>query len=482
MSAVQAPPAAQITPARHPASLNLMLWLVAIGFFMQTLDTTIVNTALPSMARSLGESPLRMQSVVISYALTMATLTPASGWFADRFGTRTVFVWAVVLFSAGSIACAMSTSLSMLVFARVVQGIGGANLLPVGRLAVLRIVPRERYLQAMSLIAIPGMIGPLIGPTLGGWLVQQTSWHWIFLINVPVGVLGCACTWLFMPNARTQVSAFDLKGFLLLAVGMIAISLSLDGLAELGLRHATVLVLLILSLACLCAYGLHATRRPHPLFSLDLFKIHTYSVGLLGNLFARIGSGAMPYLLPLLLQVSLGFKPMEAGMTMLPVAAAGMLIKRPVTPLINRLGYQRVLVINTLLVGLGIASFALFSLSVPFPVRLVQLALFGAVNSIQFTAMNALTLKDLGSEHASSGNSLFSMIQMLAMSLGVTVAGALLATYGRFFGGGEAVHAKAAFQATFVSIGIITAASAWIFAQVEPRVRAGAKSADPGEV
>src|SRR5579864_1644008 len=175
--------------SRDKRSLSVLLWLVAVGFFMQTLDSTIVNTALPAMATSLGESPLRMQSVVIAYSLTMAVLIPASGWLADRFGTKRIFMGAIVLFTMGSVLCAESAHLHQLVAARVIQGAGGAMLLPVGRLALLRIFPRERLLQAMSVVAIPGLVGPLIGPTLGGWLVQIASWHWIFLINVPVGII-----------------------------------------------------------------------------------------------------------------------------------------------------------------------------------------------------------------------------------------------------------------------------------------------------
>src|SRR3982751_2979143 len=231
-------------------SLRMLLWLVAIGFFMQTLDATIVNTTLPAMARSFGESPLRMQSVVVAYSLTMAMLIPASGWIADRFGTRRVYVGAIVLFVLGSVACALSGNLMQLVAARVVQGMGGAMLLPVGRLAVLRAFPRERFLQAMSFIAIPGLVGPLIGPTLGGWLAQAASWHWIFLINVPVGVIGVLATLRFMPApVPVAVGRFDLAGYLMLAFGMAAVSLALDGLSGLGLRQASVLFLMIFGLA-----------------------------------------------------------------------------------------------------------------------------------------------------------------------------------------------------------------------------------------
>jgi EmrB/QacA subfamily drug resistance transporter len=453
--------------------LTLLLWLVAVGFFMQTLDTTIVNTALPSMAVSLGEKPLRMQSVVIAYALTMAMLIPASGWIADRFGTRRAFFTAIILFMLGSLLCAASRTLPELVAARVVQGLGGAMLLPVGRLAVLRAVPREQLLAAMSFVAIPGLIGPLIGPTLGGWLVEVASWHWIFLINLPIGLVGCLTTFFYMPDSReSDVAPFDISGFALLSFGMAAISLSLDGLSELNLRHAIVLLMLVFGLACLTAYWLRAAQRPHPLFSPKLFQTPTFSIGLLGNLFARLGSGSMPFLIPLFLQISLGYTPFHAGLMMLPTSLGAILSKRIVTPLIMRVGYRRMLVTNTALVGSGMASFALISPVHPTWLEVVQLALFGIVNSMQFTAMNTVTLKDLTGPGASSGNSLLSMVQMLSMSLGVASAGGLLSTFVDVFGSGPA-HALPAFHATFICVGLITVVSAWIFWQLSDEVSAG---------
>ncbi len=454
-------------------SLRMLLWLVAVGFFMQTLDATIVNTALPAMARSLGESPLRMQSVVVAYSLTMAMLIPASGWVADRFGTRRVYVSAILLFVAGSVACALSGSLSQLVASRVVQGLGGALLLPVGRLAVLRAYPREKFLQAMSFIAIPGLIGPLVGPTLGGWLVEVASWHWVFLINIPVGLAGCAATLVWMRGEpRPDLPRFDIAGYAMLAFGMVAVSLAVDGLSSLGLKQATVLVLLIFGLASLTAYWLHAARRPDPLFSPRLFSVPTLSIGLLGNLFSRLGSSCMPFLVPLLLQVSLAYSPLRAGLMMVPVALAGMLVKRVTTPLITRFGYRRVLVTNTVLVGLTMASFALITPSQPVWLHVIQLAAFGAVNSMQFTAMNTVTLRDLDASMASSGNSLLSMVQMLAISMGVAAAGAVLAAFSGWLGTGEVQQTLHAFKATFVCMGLITVASAGIFWQLSPEVRA----------
>jgi EmrB/QacA subfamily drug resistance transporter len=455
--------------------LRMLLWLVAIAFFMQTLDATIVNTALPAMATALNESPLKMHSVVISYALAMATLIPASGWLADRFGTRRAFMSAIVLFSLGSLLCALSSNLTMLVAARVLQGIGGAMLLPVGRLAVLRAFPRDRFLPAMAFVTIPGLIGPLIGPTLGGWLVEYASWHWIFLINLPVGLIGCIMTHRYMVEAKQdKVGGFDLGGYLLLAFSMIGISMALDGLSDLGMRHATVMVLLTFGFASLAAYWLRASRRPDALFPLRLFEINTFSVGILGNLFSRIGSGAMPFLIPLLLQVCLGYTPSQAGVMLIPVAAAAILSKRIGPPLIRRAGYRKVLLVNTLLVGAAIMSFGLIGTATPTWLLILQLACFGAVNSLQFTAMNTIALFDLEGANASSGNSLLSMIMMLSMSLGVAIAGGLLAAFDTT--AGQGTQALPAFQATFITVGLVTCASAWIFWQLAPTAGRALKS------
>jgi EmrB/QacA subfamily drug resistance transporter len=452
----------------HERKLTITLWLVATGFFMQTLDTTIVNTALPAMARSLGEAPLHMQSVVIAYSLTMALMIPISGFLADRLGTRWVFFAAIVVFTLGSLLCANGQALRQLVLFRVVQGVGGAMLLPIGRLAVIRSFPRERYLPALAFIAIPGLIGPLIGPMLGGWLTETASWHWIFLINVPVGLVGCIATAFYMHGDPLPCAGrFDMQGYLMLAVAMLSITLALDGTAELGLTRALVLGLVALAFASLAAYGLYARRTSDPLFSLTLFEIRTFRIGLLGNLFARIGGGAMPYLLPLLLQVSLGYTPFHAGAMLLPIAAAGMVSRRLAVQLINACGYRRVLLGNTLMVGLTMASFALVSRQQPMWMQVAQFGWFGAVNSIQFTAMNALTLKDLGTAGASSGNGLFSLAQMLSMSLGVTIAGALLDQFTGVFGHQTSVQTLSAFHATFACIGFITASSALVFAQLK---------------
>jgi MFS family permease len=323
----------------------------------------------------------------------------------------------------------------------------------------------------MSFIAIPGLVGPLIGPTLGGWLSEVASWHWVFLINIPVGLIGLLATLRYMPgNPRPGTPRFDLAGYLYLAFGMVAVSLAVDGLSSLGLKQASVLVLLVFGMASLSAYWLHAASRPDPLFSPHLFSVPTLSIGLLGNLFSRLGSSCMPFLVPLLLQVSLGYSPTRAGLMMVPVAVASMLTKRVTTPLITRFGYRKVLVTNTALVGLTMASFAFVTPEQPLWLHIGQLASFGAVNSMHFTAMNTVTLRDLDAQMASSGNSLLSMVQMLAMSMGVAAAGAVLAAFTGLFGSAQAIQTLHSFQATFACMGLITLASAGIFWQLSPAV------------
>ncbi|HET7792339.1 MAG TPA: multidrug transporter subunit MdtD [Rhizobacter sp.] len=460
--------------ALDPSTKRLLPWLVAIAFFMQTLDGTILNTALPAMAASLGESPLRMQSVVVAYMLTVALLIPASGWLADRFGTRQVFVGAIVLFSLGSLLCALSTSLTQLVGARIVQGLGGALLLPVGRLAILRGFPRGELIQALTFVTLPGLVGPLVGPTLGGWLVQVASWHWVFLINLPVGLLGVAVARRHMPDLRGAVGQrFDLRGFVLFSSGLVMVSLGLQGLGEHALSVVTSMLLVTGGLAAMVGYWLHATRTPQPLFSPALMRIPTFAIGLAGNLFSRLGSGAMPFLIPLFLQVGLGYSPSATGMSMIPTAIGAMLSKTFAAPLIQRLGYRQVLVVNTLLLGLMIASFGLVDKATPQLTILVMLGVFGVFNSMQFTAMNTLTLGDLDATTASSGNSLLSVVMQLSMSLGVAAGAALLAAFSgtRFHATEGAVVAS--FQATFFSVGGLSMVAAFIFFQLGPREAPG---------
>jgi len=455
-----------------PKTRRVLPWLVAVAFFMQTLDATILNTALPAMADGLGESPLRMQSVVVSYMLTVALLIPASGFLSDRFGTRRVFSAAIVLFSLGSLACASSRTLTELVLARVLQGVGGSLLLPVGRLTILKAVPRGELLSVLSFVTIPGLIGPLVGPALGGFLVETLSWHWIFLINLPIGVLGTVASLAYMPELREDRARFDWLGFVLVGVGMVGISVALESFANHAMPIGSSIVTLALGLAGVVAYCLHAAHVERPLFHLGLWRIRSFTVGLAGNLFARLGAGAMPYLTPLFLQIALGKPPTVAGLFMAATVIGAMGSKVVVERIVEHLGYRRFLLTNTGLLGLTMASFTLLDGDSSTPVLVLHLFAFGVFNSLQFTALNTLTLGDLDGDTASSGNSLLSMIMQLSMSLGVAAAAAILAAFAAGSGGAiDRAHGVAlvpAFHHTYVCVGLLALLSALVFLQLGP--------------
>lgn len=449
-----------------PASVRWQLWIVAFGFFMQALDTTIVNTALPSMAKSLGESPLHMHMVIVAYVLTVAVMLPASGWLADRIGVRNIFFTAIVLFTAGSVFCAQSNTLNELVMSRVLQGIGGAMMVPVGRLTVMKIVPRDQYMAAMTFVTIPGQVGPLVGPALGGILVEYASWHWIFLINIPVGIIGAIATLWLMPNYTMQTRRFDISGFILLALGMATLTLALDGQRGLGITPWMLALLVAVGVFSLLLYLWHARGNDTALFSLDLFKNRIFSLGLSGSFAGRIGSGMLPFMTPVFLQIGLGFSPFHAGLMMIPMVMGSMGMKRIVVQVVNRFGYRRVLITATL--GLALISLVFMATALMGWYWLLPVVLFlqGMINSSRFSSMNTLTLKELPDDLASSGNSMLSMVMQLSMSIGVTVAGLLLGMYGQHHISVDSAVSHQVFLYTYLSMAVIIALPALIFARV----------------
>ena len=447
------------------ATVRWQLWIVAFGFFMQALDTTIVNTAIPAMARDLNVSPLHMHSVIVSYVLTVAVTLPISGWLADRFGVRNIFFCAIVLFSIGSLFCALSTSLDQLIMARVVQGVGGAMMVPVGRLTVMKIVPREQYMSAMTFVTTPGQIGPLLGPALGGILVQYASWHWIFLINIPVGIIGAIATLKLMPNYRLQTRRFDFYGFILLAVGMATLTLALDGQRSSGGSPLLLGALILLGVFSLLFYLMHGRNNDNALFSLKLFDNRIYSIGLLGSFTGRIGSGMLPFITPIFLQIGLGYSPFHAGLMMIPMVLGNMGTKRVVVRIVNLFGYRHALVGATLALALVVLLFPLVALVGWFWLLPLVLLLQGMVNAVRFSSMNTLTLKELPDDLASSGNSLLSMIMQLSMSIGVTVAGLLLGAFGQG-AVADSAGAHQTFIYTYLCMALVIALPALVFWRV----------------
>ncbi|MEQ1367710.1 multidrug transporter subunit MdtD [Acinetobacter schindleri] len=440
---------------------RLLVLLVSIGFFMQGLDTTIINTALPAIALSLQEDPLRMHSVVVAYVLSVAVCIPLSGWLADRFGVRNTYFSAIIIFTLASIGCAVSNSLNELLLYRVLQGIGGALLLPVGRLAMLKIIPRTQFLAAMSLMSLAGLIGPLIGPTLGGWMVEYLSWQWVFLINLPIGLLGTLITFKAMPNVtEPDVAKFDYAGFVMLVVAMVGLCLGIENFANPQYPLWWSLSLVTAGFLFSLIYAYHSHTHSNALFRSKLFKNRIYSIGILGNFFARLGGNSIPFLLPLMLQVAFGFEPFITGLLMIPTVLGSLASKPIIRKIIQHFGYRQVLLVNTLLVGLCIASFALTTADTPIWLRAIHFFIFGILNSLQFVSMNTLTLKDLSQQDASSGNSFLSMIMMLSMSIGVALAGTLVNMFSAYFG---AEQLDNAFHLALICLGCLNIIAAYIF-------------------
>ncbi|WP_288998740.1 DHA2 family efflux MFS transporter permease subunit [uncultured Psychrobacter sp.] len=438
-------------------------YVLAVALFMQILDATILNTSLPQMAQALGESPLKMQWAVISYALTLAIFIPISGFLADKYGTRRIFLTAIVIFSIGSLLCAASPTLDFLIGSRVIQGIGGAMMTPVARLILVKSYPRNKLLTVMNFAVIPALVAPLVGPVLGGYIVQYASWHWIFLINIPMGVLGFVMGKKLVPALFEDTQRLDWLGFGLFAAAACGFTLAVEFGSQVG-RGMYGLVLVVAASVLLGAYVAHAKRRPTPLFPLSLFDIRTFRIGITGNLFTRLGISAVPFLLPLLLQVVFEYSPSQAGWLLAPIAIGAIGIKPWVSKIIQRFSYRKVLVLNTLLIGILIILLAQFNDPDNWLWFIPLLILMGACNSMQFSAMNTITIGDLEGVQTSSGNSLMAVNQQLAIGFGIAFGAAVLNLLRERFG----LDTLAAFQTTYWILGILTILSGLYFLRLKP--------------
>lgn len=444
-------------------------WVVAIALFMEQLDSTIVNTAIPSIATSLQVTPLSLKAIVASYVLSLAVGIPISGWMADRFGTRRVFAWAVAVFTASSIMCGLSISVPMLVAARIVQGLGAAMMMPVGRLTVIRTFPKSELLVAMNFVVIPALIGPLLGPTVGGLIVHWLSWRDIFFVNFPVGL---AAQWLihrYMPDYRgADPRPLDVVGLVLFGTGTALLSWLLEVFGEHQLDTLSVVIVLLISISLLLAYVVHAKRAEHPLLRLALFKVRTFRVSVIGGFVTRIGLGGMPFLLPLLYQIGMGLPVWQSGLLMMPAAAAAMVMKLVTTRILARLGYRKVLVVNTLMIG---ATMMLFSTVVPGTplIFIVLLSLSqGFFNSLQFTSMNSMAYADIEPQDSSMASTIASSMQQLSMSFGLAFGSLVAAWYLGDVPQTNQLAVTGALHYAFLTLGTLTMLSSLTFWGLRP--------------
>ena len=406
------------------SSKQLLPWLVAVAFFMESLDTTILNTAVPVISEALNVAPLSMKSVLASYTLSLAVFIPISGWMADRFGTRRVFASAIGIFTLGSFLCGISSDIHLLVACRILQGCGGAMMVPVGRLTLVRTFAKSELVRAMSFVAIPGLVGPMLGPIAGGLIVGYLQWRFIFFVNLPIGLAGLILVYLHLPDYREErTNPLDIVGLILFGSGVALLSYVLEIFGEHALGLGEVLGLLMLSLTLIAGYGFHATRTAFPLLQMSLFRIRTFNAAVSGSFFTRLGIGGVPFLLPLLYQVGLGFTPVQSGLLIMPQAIAAMSSKFIIPKILDRVGYRGVLISNTVILGLLLMLFATIGQTTPLWAILAQAFCYGAFTSVQYTSMNTLVYADIDDDNASSASSIASTAQQMSISFGVAAAG-----------------------------------------------------------
>ncbi|HBS5194209.1 TPA: MFS transporter [Klebsiella pneumoniae] len=408
--------------SRDERAFSAPALLVAGAFFMEFLDGTVIATALPDMARDFGVTAVELNIGISAYLITLAVLIPASGWIADRFGARAIFTLALAIFTLASVFCGLSTEVHIFVAMRILQGVGGALMVPVGRLAVLRTTPKHQLIKAIATLTWPALVAPIIGPPLGGFITRYASWHWIFFINVPLGLAAIILSLRIIPDIReTERRSFDLSGFITTSVAMVSLVTAMERLGDRQPQIWPTLALAALGFGCLLYSIRHFRRAAAPMVRLDALQVPTFRVTMYGGSLFRASISAVPFLLPLLCQVGFGMDPFHSGLLVLAVFVGNLTIKPATTPLIRWLGFRRLLLINGALNVCSLLACALLTPQTPVWAIMLILYLGGVFRSIQFTGVSTLAFADVPAAQMSDANTLFSTASQLAVGLGITL-------------------------------------------------------------
>jgi len=458
-------------------SYRIVPLIFAVALFMENMDSTVIATSLPAIAADIGTNPLALKLAVTSYLLSLAIFIPASGWTADRFGARTVFRAAIGVFIIGSIGCAVSDSLTGFVIARIVQGMGGAMMTPVGRMVLVRSIPKRELVGAMAWVTTPALIGPVLGPPVGGFITTYARWHWIFIINAPIGLIGIVLSTRYIEDLRAEDhQRFDVIGMVLAGLGIGGIAF---GASVLGLNFLPIWIVVALvagGSVFLTAYCVHARRTENPALDLTLFRIPTFFASVVGGFIFRLGLGALPFLLPLMLQIGFGMTPFESGMITFATALGSMGMKWATASILRRFGFRNILVVNTVISAAFLAVCAFFTAATPVFLMILPLFVGGFFRSLQFTSINTLAYADVEPARIGRATSIVSVAQQLAISAGVAFGAMAVEITLRFKGAGSETLGASDFSPAFLAVAAISATSALIFARLAPD--AGAEMAD----
>lgn len=447
---------------------HITIFTVSLALFMDVLDSNIINTAIPAMSQSFKVSPIDLKIALISYFLSLAIFIPISGWTADKYGTKRAFIGAMGLFTLSSFWCGYVNTLSELVIARFVQGIGGAFMISLGRLIIARTFKRHELVEAMNAVIIVVSVAVMLGPFIGGVITQHLSWPWIFWVNIPAGILAILLSIYSMEDEMQRKSRpFDLLGFILFGGGLATLCFSLSAVSETSIDIHSIFWMLSISFIMFVAYAIHSKHHKYPVIKLELLRIRTFQISVSGNLCARLGFGGMPFLLPLLQQIGLGFSAQLSGLLLVPMAFGIIFSKLIASRILRWAGYKRFLITNTILVGLALWTFQIITAQTPVYIIAILTFILGIFVAAQYTGMNSLAFAEVHEDELSASTSITSTTQVLSQSLGVAVAAILL----RYFSADleqPSLLTPHIFHQTFFAMGLLTFLSTLIFLRLKP--------------